>query len=247
MIKKTMVVLGKNKKVEIFKSKINQTNKKLIVLKFAVFVLIIIIVISLINIYDLTKYFNVDKVREYVESFGALGPLVYIGIYIVAMILFIPATPFTALAGVLFGTFLGTFYAVLSATIGASIAFFVSRFFGRGFVRGVVENKFKKLKEYDKKLEKNGLSTILFLRIVPIFPFNGLNFALGLTKLKFRDFFFGTFFGIIPGAFAISYFSDSFSTFSVSNIIMSLILVGLLFGIMPTYKYYLKRKARNQK
>ena len=99
--------------------------------------------------------------------------------------------------------FRGVFFAVCAASIGAALAFLFSRFMGKSYVDTIIKDKFKKLKEYDKKLEQNGFLTVLFLRLVPLFPFNGLNFALGLTKLKLRDFVLATLIGIVPGSFIL--------------------------------------------
>ncbi|MDX1387503.1 MAG: TVP38/TMEM64 family protein, partial [bacterium] len=87
---------------------------------------------------------------------------------------------------------------LLSATAGASLAFLLSRYLGRDFVVKVTHGRVQK---FDEKIGEHGFYTVLYLRLVPLFPFNILNFSLGLTKVKFREYFLGTLLGMIPGAF----------------------------------------------
>jgi len=99
-------------------------------------------------------------------------------------VILLPGTPFTIASGLLFGTLYGGLVTVIGATLGATLAFFIARFFGEDFVERILKNKFKKIYEYDEKIEKKGFLVMLFLRLVPLFPFNGLNFSMGLTKIK---------------------------------------------------------------
>jgi uncharacterized membrane protein YdjX (TVP38/TMEM64 family) len=187
-----------------------------------------------------------DFIKQQISIYGVFAPLAYILFYIIATIFFLPGTPITIAGGIVFGILLGAIYTIIGATIGASIAFFFARFLGKSFVDKILEKNFKKLKKYDKKLVKNGFLAVLFFRLIPIFPFNGLNFALGLTKLKFRDYFFGTLIGIIPGSFVLTYFGDSLGSFNIVHILISLSLFILLIFSYKIFKYFLKRKNINK-
>src|SRR3989344_1739632 len=153
--------------------------KKVNVIKFVVFVLFLSGMLVCITYFDLASYLNPSKVRDMVQSNGLFAPLVFVGLYIIATIALIPGTPLTIAAGVLFGTILGTLYTVIGATIGAVIAFLIARLLGEEFVERLLKDKFKKLSDYNKKLEDNGIPVVLFLRFIPLFPFNALNFGLG--------------------------------------------------------------------
>jgi uncharacterized membrane protein YdjX (TVP38/TMEM64 family) len=98
-----------------------------------------------------------------------------------------------------------------------------------------VEKKYSKIKEYDQKLEENGFMTVLFFRLVPLFPFNGLNFALGLTKVRIKDYFFATLIGIIPGTFAYVYLGSSLAEMNYANIIFAIVLIILLSLSLKAY------------
>lgn len=180
------------------------------------------------------KYFGVSQIlhpamiQEKILMFGMLAPFVYMVVYAAAAIMFIPGAPLTIVGGVLFGSLFGTLYTVIGATVGAALAFLLARFFGRDFV-GILEGeKWKKLGEYDKKIEENGFGVVLFLRLAPIFPFNGLNFGLGLTKVTFKDYFWGTFAGIIPGTFAYVYLGDSLASLNPAQIVFAVVLLAML-------------------
>ncbi len=216
-------------------------------LKFGILVLLIILIIFLTKYFNLVQYLKPEILKETIKSFGIWAPFIYILIYTAATILFLPASPITIAGGLIFGSISGTIYTVIGATIGASIAFLVARYLGGSFVSGILKkSKLKNLEEYYEKLEKNGFVVVLFLRFIPIFPFNVLNFALGLTKVKFRDYFLATLIGIIPGTFVYTYLGDSLGTLNPIKIGIAIGLVILLSLIYPIYKYLKKKKSAKE-
>ena len=136
---------------------------------------------------------------------------------------------------------------MIGATIGATIAYLIAKYLARPFVEDIAKKKFTKLIEYDDKLKENGLATVLFLRFIPIFPFNGLNFALGITRVKTVDYILGTFIGIIPGTFVYTYFGNSLGMLDPIQIVTSVVLIILLSITYPLYKKYKKGKRSNKK
>lgn len=211
-------------------------NLKFIGLIFLIFAILILIFTT--NLKNLSP----DSIRDTVESYGILAPIAFIILYIILVNLFIPGTLITLVGGALFGTFLGTIYTVIAATIGASLAFIIARFLGGEYVNLLLEKRFKKLYNYDKKFKKHGILIVLFLRLIPLFPFTGLNYALGLTKVKFKDYFIATLIGIIPGTFAYAYLGDSLAELSIINIIISIALIIILASILPIYKKLNRKK-----
>lgn len=190
------------------------------------------------------KYFGISQIlhpgmiKEKILAFGMFAPFIYVVAYTIATVAFVPGAPLTIAGGALFGAVFGTLYTIIGATVGATLAFLLSRALGRGFVGALEGEKWKKLSEYDAKIEENGLGVVLFLRLAPIFPFNGLNFALGLTKVKFKDYFFGTLFGIIPGTFAYVYLGDSLVSLSPLKIILAI----LFFAAISYGASFLKKR-----
>lgn len=181
---------------------------------------------------------DIESAREVILGYGALAPLLYILFYILASLLFIPGTPLTLLGGAIFGPLYGTIYTIVGATAGALLAFLMMRFIGGGLLEKGSGDIVLRLREYDEKLKNHGLATVLFLRLAPPFPFNGLNFSLGLTSVRFRDYALGTFLGIMPGTFTLVYFGDSLASLNVTKIIGGVVLL-ILFVL--TGRYVIKR------
>ena len=207
------------------------------VLKFTVFILIIASLIYLARFTDFFTYlFDKDFVTQKVKSFGMLAPVVFMLVYILATIFFVPGTPLTLLSGAIFGVGLGTIYTVIAATIGAILAFLFARYLGRDFIKDILD---KKLKD---KLDNQGFIFTLFIRLIPIFPFNGLNYGLGLTKVKLKYYALGTLVGIIPGSFVLNYLGDSLFSLDTKNIVIAIILFLLLAFSWPIYRYFNKKR-----
>jgi len=160
----------------------------------------------------------------------------FMTVYIVQTALSLPGAAILSLAaGAIFGSILGTVYANIAATIGATLAFLVTRY----LLRDAVLNKFgSKLEGINKELETRGFNYLLFLRLVPLFPFFLINLAAGMTRLPLRTFFFGTMLGIIPGGFVYVNAGASLATIeSLSGIasprvLSSFALLGL-FALIP--------------
>ena len=176
---------------------------------------------------------SVAGMRRLVEAKGVYAPLIFMAVYSLAVVSFLPASPFSLLAGVLFGPWWGTLYIVVAATVGATAAFFIARFFGGDFIQGLLVRYGEKIAAYNAKLIKKGFATVLFLRLIPLFPFNVLNFILGLTKVRPRSYILATALGIIPGAFVFAYAGATAATPSFGKILFAGGILALLFFIKP--------------
>jgi uncharacterized membrane protein YdjX (TVP38/TMEM64 family) len=133
----------------------------------------------------------------YVRSFGALGPLVYILGYTVAMVAGIPASLLTLAAGAIFGIWAGTLWSLLGATLGASAAFLVARYVARSKVEQRVARE-PRFAAIDRAIGDDGRRIVFLLRLSPAVPFTLLNYLLGLTHVRFIDFLVGSA-GMLPG------------------------------------------------
>jgi len=216
--------------------------KQKTLIKFVVFIILIVVALLIINYFDLQSRLNTQAIREMVDSSGIFGPLTFILLYILTSVLFLPGAIFSIASGAIFGRVLGTVYTVIGATLGATLAFLISRYFARSLFVETLVKKYKKIKEYDHKLERNGFVTVLFLRLVPLFPFNGLNFGLGITKVKLKDYFIATLIGIIPGSFLYAYLGESLVEMNLVNILVAIVLIILLSLSLNVYKAYKKRR-----
>ncbi len=140
---------------------------------------------------------------EWIDNQGAVGGIAFILLYIVATVAFLPGSILTLGAGVVFDLFLGSAYVFIGATIGAIAAFLVGRYLARGWVAKKISGN-EKFAAVDKAVGREGLKIVLLTRLSPVFPFNLLNYAYGVTGVSLKDYVLGTI-GILPGTIMYVY------------------------------------------
>jgi uncharacterized membrane protein YdjX (TVP38/TMEM64 family) len=212
----------------------------------------VIIAVALFFWFDMQRFLTLDALKsnrqlllDYYSTHKLAMVTGFMAIYIIQTTLSLPGAAILSLAaGAIFGTVMGTIYAVIAATIGATLAFLVARY----LLRDMIVNKFgDKLEGMNTELEKRGFNYLLFLRLVPVFPFFLINLAAGLTRLPLRTFFLGTLLGIIPGGFVYVNAGASLATItSLSGIVSprvlgSFALLGL-FALIPVLHGKLKSR-----
>ncbi len=133
----------------------------------------------------------------WIEGLGVVGGIAFIAIYIAATVAFLPGSILTLGAGVVFGVLLGSVYVFIGATLGAIAAFLVGRYLARGWISKKIEGN-QKFAAIDKAVAREGLKIVLLTRLSPIFPFNLLNYAFGITGVSLKDYALGSI-GMIPG------------------------------------------------
>ncbi|MEO8892250.1 MAG: TVP38/TMEM64 family protein [Coleofasciculaceae cyanobacterium] len=138
-----------------------------------------------------------------INSFGAVGAIAYIALYIIATVAFLPGSIVTLGAGVVYGVFLGSIYVFIGATLGATAAFLIGRYLARGWVYKKIAGN-EKFKAIDEAVGKEGFKIVLLTRLSPVFPFNLLNYAFGVTGVALKDYLLG-FVGMIPGTIMYVY------------------------------------------
>lgn len=208
-----------------------------------------IVAVALFFWFDLQRFLTLDALKanrqallDYYAAHKLRMVAVFMVVYIIQTALSLPGAAILSLAaGAIFGSIMGTVYANIAATIGATLAFLVTRY----LLRDPVMNRFgTKLEGMNRELEARGFGYLLFLRLVPIFPFFLINLAAGLTRLPLRTFFFGTMLGIIPGGFVYVNAGASLATItSLSGIasprvLGSFALLGLFALIPVLYNKY---------
>ena len=172
------------------------------VIKALVFVVFIVAAIYVIRFTPVKEFFTKTALSNFLESGGMWAPVLFILVYAVGVCLFVPGTLLTALGAAIFGAYWGFLYVWIGAMIGASVAFWIGRTLGREFAASMVGDR---LRKYDDAIARNGLATVLYLRLV-YFPFTPMNFGMGLTKVRFWDYFAGTGLGILVGTFIFTFF-----------------------------------------
>ena len=176
--------------------------RKRATIKALLFVIFIIVAITIIRFTPVKEFFTQAALSHFLKTSGMWAPLFFIFVYAVGVCLFVPGTVLTALGAAIFGAYWGFLYVWIGAMVGSSAAFWIGRTLGREFAASAIGDR---LKKYDDAIERNGFATVLYLRLV-YFPFTPMNFGMGLTKVRFWDYFFGTGLGIIVGTFIFTFF-----------------------------------------
>jgi uncharacterized membrane protein YdjX (TVP38/TMEM64 family) len=140
--------------------------------------------------------------ERWVAGAGMLGPAVYMAIYAAATVLFVPGSVITLAGGALFGPVWGTLYSLTGATIGASAAFFIARYLASDWVSSKATGWMKQIVD---GVEAEGWRFVAFARLMPLFPFNLLNYVLGLTRVSPVQYIVASYVFMFPGAFAYTY------------------------------------------
>jgi uncharacterized membrane protein YdjX (TVP38/TMEM64 family) len=153
-------------------------------------------------------YFNVQayliRSLDWISGLGAWGFLIFMLIYILACIFFLPGSILTLGAGVVFGLLEGSVIVSISSTLGATAAFLVGRYFARDWVAKKIAGN-PRFKTIDDAVAKEGWKIVGLTRLSPVFPFNLLNYAYGLTKVSLGDYFFASWIGMLPGTIMYVY------------------------------------------
>ncbi len=186
---------------------------------------------------------------EWINGLGAIAPIIFILAYIVITVSFLPASVVTLGAGFVFGVIKGSLLVFIGAMLGATAAFLIGRFVARDWIAQKVAGKpfFSAL---DNAIAQEGLKLIFLIRLSPAFPFNLLNYALGLTKVSLSDYVLGTT-GIIPGTIMYVYLGSLISDIATlgagetpSNPVISWIIKILIFVTVVAISLYIAKIAR---
>lgn len=219
-----------------------ERKKKGELIKRLLFLVVILAVILAVKITGATRLLQQDVLRQSIQGYGPLAPLIYMLIYTVAPALLLPGLPITIAGGILFGPFWGVIYTITSATAGACVAFLVARYVARDWVEdNLVSPRWRRL---DQGVRNHGWKVVAFTRLIPLFPFNLLNYAFGLTRIKFLHYAITTFICMLPACIAFIVFSSSFMDL-VRGKISTAFVVGFgliaLVSLLPVF--YRRYKA----
>jgi uncharacterized membrane protein YdjX (TVP38/TMEM64 family) len=217
-------------------------------MKLGILTLLVIVIFLVFKLTPLSvSDFKPENIRNFITRFGPLSPIIFIIIYAMrAVILVMPVGVMSLAGGLAFGKWLGTLYILIGATLGSCFSFLIARYLGRGFIDKLGVMRKGRLKSFDEGVEKNGFRVILFMRLIPLFQYDAVNFGSGLSKMKFRDYAIGSFIGMLPGGFI-----NAFLGSSLENPISIQFFVALGFFILllfiPTIYMRVKRKKEGKK
>ena len=178
------------------------TSRKKAMIKASTLAAFIIAAVYIIRFTPVKEFLTKEALSRLLEAAGFWAPLAFVLVYTAGICFFVPGTLLTALGAAIFGGYWGFLYVWIGAMAGATAAFWIGRTLGREFAASLIGDQ---LKKYDDAIERNGFATVLYLRLV-YFPFTAMNFGMGLTKVRFWDYFLGTGLGILVGTFIFTFF-----------------------------------------
>lgn len=206
-----------------------------------------ILVFIILSMFLLARFFGlgekIGELRTWIESLGPVGMVVFVFIYIAATVAAVPGSAITVAAGALFGSVFGVILVSISSTAGATLCFLISRYFARNAIAQWLSTK-KTFIRLDKLTEEHGAVIVALTRLVPIFPFNILNYGFGVTSVKLKDYVFWSWICMLPGTILFVVGADAVTkAFSQGKIPWP--LLGLAAG-MIVILYFLVKYARKK-
>jgi uncharacterized membrane protein YdjX (TVP38/TMEM64 family) len=190
----------------------------------------ILLIVLITAIFILAIIFGLGEklgaLREWIHSLGVLGLAVFVGLYILGVVAGIPGSALTVAAGGLFGSLLGVILVSFASTIGASFSFLIARYFARDVIANWLSKR-EKFKSLDIMTEEHGAMIVAITRLIPVFPFNLLNYGFGLTKIPFWTYMFWSWLCMLPGTVLYVVGVDAFI-----QLIVQKKVPWLLFGVI---------------
>lgn len=172
-------------------------------------------------------------VKKEVLQWGAWGPIAYVLLYTVGPSFLVPGAVMTLAGGLAFGALRGALWSVVGANLGALVAFAAGRFLGKEFVERTIGNRFHKMLG---RMARNGFYITLYLRIVPVIPYNAFNLLAGASPIAFRDYFWASVIGMIPGTVLFAVLGDALWHPASPRFFVALGLIMLCFGGGELYR-----------
>ncbi|HEY2105400.1 MAG TPA: TVP38/TMEM64 family protein [Candidatus Binataceae bacterium] len=176
---------------------------------------------------------NPQLIKARVLSWGAWGPIVFMLLYAFGPSLLVPGAVMTLAAGLAFGTVRGSVFSIIGADLGALVAFGAGRFLGKGFVNSMFSNRFGDTLD---KIARNGFQIILYLRVFPIIPYNALNLLAGASPISFKDYFWASMIGMIPGTILFAFLGNELWHPTSPRFLLALLLIALSFAGGELYR-----------
>ncbi|HEX6923096.1 MAG TPA: TVP38/TMEM64 family protein [Bacillales bacterium] len=195
------------------------------------FTKIISVLCVLLLFFLLNKVFlevNPGFIQRWLLSWGWWAPIIFLAMFTVRPFTLFPSSLLAITAGLAFGVWEGFFYTMIGSFSGALLSFWAVRKFGKNLVKKEWPGYAKKLR---KQLEKQGFFYVLVIRFVPLLSFDMVTYLAAVSRVRFRDYFFGTLFGIVPGAFAYTFLGSSVASGKYQMVMLAFVVLLLVVAV----------------
>ena len=187
---------------------------------------------------------------EFIQSFGAIAPIVYVLLFAILPIFFFPVPILAVAGGLAFGFVEGSLLTLLGASINCYLMFIISRRFGRDYVRNLLKRKLNE-KQHDRIFNVSDdklMMGLVILRLIPLVPYNLINYGYGLTNISLSKYMIASVLGIVPGTVVFLYFGASSNNMLSWQFLLSCVLVILLtVGSIKISKIIEAKEAKEAK
>jgi len=191
------------------------------------------------------EQFDIQALSDWVRNPGLTGMLTYVLAYTVRPLVFFPASLLTVFGGYTYGPWLGTLLDVIGAGTGGLLSFWIARLLGRRGVEKLIGKG--KLNVLDERIATNGFLVVLIVRLIPLFPFDAISYASGLSKIRFKQFAIANYIGIIPGAFVYNNIGSSLRDPFSWQFFLAIGLYVLFFAVGLVAQQILKNKQKKER
>lgn len=185
------------------------------------------------------SYAQVESIKTFVLGFGLYAPLIFIALFTLAPLIFFPDGILALAGGLIFGFAWGSFYIILGALCGGTLSFYLARLYSHKMREKLAHEK---LIHFQKSVQKHGFVMILLLRLVPLVPFNIISYSAGFSTIRYRDFFFATLLGMMPGVLVYSNIGAQSLSFGSQEFYLSVALLVVLVVVSMVLKHRVKKR-----
>lgn len=210
--------------------------RRIIVLAIALLTLLPLFIFTPLNV-----VFDVQLFTSFIQQYEGYVEVIFVAIYTILTVVGIPGTVLTIVGGSLFGLWHGTLISIISATLGAWASFVAARYFLQNFAQQRF-SKNKLLTKFQTAVLKQPFGFVLTTRLIPISPFNLVNYLFGLTTVNWFDYTFATFIGVIPGSFAYTWIGVSGESAMNGGDRLSFFLALTFLALLSTIPLVFRRK-----
>lgn len=208
--------------------------------KISLFIVIVLLVIFLAYQFGLIDLLtNISALRAYLENLGWWGYVIFILLSVIVAVFLLPGQVLAIVGGLAYGGLIGGALTVIGASLGATLSFIIGKYVARGYIiqRFGNDPTFQKI---EKGVRENGLSFLIFTRLVPIFPFAIQSYAYAMTPMSVKKFSLISFLTMMPASFIYAFMASEIVAKGVS---MSLLLELTVAGVLLALLAYLPKKV----